>query len=91
MSDQTNTEKTERGTRTLHSLVWNQRANHILETRELAEKHGMCNEQHEDGKCAYPHCNCLFTKEGPIDPKTGMLLIPNRADIWKISMDCDIE
>jgi len=46
------------------------RYKHIMTTKDLAEQYGRCKEKLE-GKCSYPHCQCLFGENGPIDPITG--------------------
>ena len=47
-----------------------QRYRHIKKIKDLATKYGRCKEK-LNGKCIYPHCQCLFGINGPIDPITG--------------------
>lgn len=42
----------------------------IHDVQRMAMKFGRCKEL-LNSKCQYPHCGCLFGKEGPIDPETG--------------------
>lgn len=46
------------------------RYGHIKRTQELAIFYGRCKET-LDGKCMYPHCQCLHGANGPTDPVTG--------------------
>ncbi len=46
------------------------RGKYIAKIQKLALKHGRCKES-AFGKCFYPHCGCLYTDEGHIDPVTG--------------------
>jgi len=55
---------------TLNEMQNSVRLIFIRQIQTLAVKHGRCQEQ-VDGKCMYPHCNCLFGENGPIDPVTG--------------------
>jgi hypothetical protein len=52
------------------------RHNHIKVTQMLAMKYERCNpDEMIDGKCTYPHCTCLYGKNGPIDPVTGKEMV----------------
>lgn len=46
------------------------RYGHIKRTQALAIQYDRCKEQFE-GKCSYPHCQCLLGDTGPIDSVTG--------------------
>jgi len=43
--------------------------------QKYAKKNGYCQETDKNGNCRYPHCGCLYTENGSIDPETGEVLL----------------
>jgi hypothetical protein len=56
----------------IKEFVKSSRYKQIQRIKHYAQKNGYCKEQ-IDRRCAYPHCGCLFTDDGVIDPELGIL------------------